>query len=103
MPKEKTMQDHAVVELFKMPLEDLDGDAKEYFLLRQKEELDSIKRRMEAEQRTAKREKSKYKRLMREKYAEVPAYKRRQTHPTATPTPAEDQASTAGNVSSPHQ
>ena len=47
--KVEAMEDHVAMSLFRMPIEDLDKNACEYFQLRRKWDLDCIKRRMEQE------------------------------------------------------
>ena len=48
MRKAVAMQDHSAMTLFRMNLEELDQGAREYFQLRRTEELERIKRRIEA-------------------------------------------------------
>jgi hypothetical protein len=67
MRKAEAMQDHFAMALFKMNLDELDGGAREYFELRRSEELDRIKRRIEAEKRVADRENAEHDRLMQER------------------------------------
>ncbi|KAG0588250.1 hypothetical protein KC19_2G228700 [Ceratodon purpureus] len=98
--KAEAMADHAAAALFRMPMEDLDEDAKEYFQLRRKEELERIKRRMDQERRVAEREKMEHDKLQaeraaekaaRERAGEAQAGKRQRLQPT---TPATATAST---------
>ena len=49
MRKAEAMSDHAAMSLFQMPIDDVDDEAREYFQLRRKLELERIKRRMEQE------------------------------------------------------
>ena len=60
------MQDHFAMTLFRMNLKELDQGAREYFQLRRIEELERIKRRIEAEKRVADCEKAKHDKLMQE-------------------------------------
>lgn len=53
-----------------MPIEEVDEEAREYFKLRRKEEMERIKRRMEQEQRVAEREKMEHEKLVAERVAE---------------------------------
>ena len=57
MRKAEAIGDHAAMSLFRMPIEDVDDKACEYFKLRRQEELERIKRWMEHEKRQAEREK----------------------------------------------
>ena len=76
MRKAEAMGDHAAMSLFRMPIEDVDEEAQEYFKLRRKEELECIKRRMEKEQRVAEREKMEHEKLVWERVAEEQRSKR---------------------------
>ena len=64
MQKAEAMADHAAMSLFRMPIDELDEEAREYFRLRRKEELERIKRRMEVEKRTAEKEKLDHEKLL---------------------------------------
>jgi len=76
MRKAEAMGDHAAMSLFRTPIEDVDEDAREYFKLQRKEELERIKRRMEHEQRQAEKEKLDHEKLMRDRAAEEHRSKR---------------------------
>ena len=94
MRKAEAMQDHSAMTLFKMNLEELDEGAREYFQLRRQEELDRIKRRIEAEKRVADREIAEHEKLLQEREAELLRHKRPRTAaaprapPSAPPTAA---------------
>ena len=66
MRKAEAMGDHAAMSLFRTPIDDVDEEAREYFKLRRKEELERIKRQMEYEQRQAEKDNLDHKRLMRD-------------------------------------
>jgi hypothetical protein len=87
MRKAEAMGDHAAMSLFKTPIEDVDEDAREYFKLRRKEELERIKRRMEHEARQAEKEKFDHDKLMSDRAAEEHRSKRPRHQPK---TPAAD-------------
>lgn len=70
MRKAEAMADHAAMSLFRMPMEDLEDDAREYFQLRRKEELERIKMRMEQAKRAAEKEKMEHDKFVRERAAE---------------------------------
>ena len=89
MRKAEAMSDHAAMSLFRMPIEDVDDEAREYFKLRRKLELERIKRRMEQENREAEREKLDHEILLREKAADEHRSKRLRQH---AKTPAEVEA-----------
>ena len=76
MRKAEAMGDHTAMSLFRMPIDEVDEEAREYFKLRRKEELERIKRRMEHEQRQAEREKLDHEKLVRERAAEEHRSKR---------------------------
>ena len=116
MRKAEAMTDHATMSLFRMPIEDVDDEAREYFKLRRKLELERIKRRMEHEMQESEREKLDHKKLLRERAAEEHRSKRLQqqaktpaqvqpqpapippAQPYATPTPT-----TPGPVATPEE
>ena len=88
MRKAEAMSDHAAMSLFRMPIEDVDDEAREYFKLRRKLELERIKRRMEHEIREAEREKLDHEILLRERAADEHRSKRlRQQAKTPAPEP----------------
>jgi hypothetical protein len=80
MRKVEAMSDHAAMSLFRMPIEDVDDEAREYFKLRRKLELERIKRRMEHENREAEREKLDHEILLRERAADEHRSKRLRQH-----------------------
>ena len=95
MRKAEAMSDHTAMSLFRMPIEECDDEAREYFKLRRKLELERIKRRMEHENREAEREKLDHEKLLRERAADEHRSKRLRQHanppaetqPNATPIP----------------
>jgi hypothetical protein len=110
MRKAEAMADHAAMSLFRMPMEDLEDDAREYFQLRRKEELERIKTRMEQAKRANEKEKMEHDKLVRERAAEkavreraaeaqtgkrqrlhatTPATATAETHPPPSPAPTE--------------
>ena len=92
MRKAEAMQDHSdsAMTLFMMNLEELDQGAREYFQLRRMEELERIKRRIEAEKRVPDREIAEHDKLMLEREADVQRGKRPRTAaaPRSTPSAA---------------
>ena len=76
MRKAEAMGDHAAMSLFRTPIDDVDEEAREYFKLRRKEELERIKRRMEYKQRQAEKDRLDHERLMRDSAAEEQRSKR---------------------------
>jgi hypothetical protein len=92
MRKAEAMGDHAAMSLFRTPIEDVDEDAREYFKLRRKEELERIKWRMEHEERQAEKEKLDHEKLMRDRAAEEHRSKRpRQQSKTCAEVPPQSQ------------
>ena len=88
MRKAEAMQDHSTMTLFKMNLEDLDEGAREYFQPRRQEELERIKRRIDAEKRVAEREIAEHEKLLQEQQereADVQRQNRPRTAPRGTP------------------
>lgn len=82
MRKAEAMQDHSAMALFKMNLDELDQGAREYFELRRSEEIERIRRRIDAEKRVAERERAEHDRLMQEREADGLRGKRPRTAPT---------------------
>ena len=87
LKKAKALQDQAALSLFTMPMDaQLTEEAREYLNLRRQEEMERLKRRMEAVQRAAKLEAMAHDRLVKERSAEVArATKSRGTPPAMTP------------------
>jgi hypothetical protein len=82
MRKAEAMQDHSAMALFKMNLDELDQGAREYFELRRSEEMERIRRRIDAEKRVADQERVEHDRLMLEREADGLRGKRPRTAPT---------------------
>ena len=91
MRKAEAMGDHAAMSLFRMRVEDVDEEAREYLQLRRKEELDRIKRRMEQEERQAERERLEHEKLVRERVSDDHRSKRARLQ-SKTPAPSQPQS-----------
>ena len=72
LKKAEALQDQAALYLFTMPMDaDLTEEAREYLNLRRREEMDRLKRRMEAERRAAELEALAHEQVVKQRSAEV--------------------------------
>ena len=87
LKKAEALQDQATLSLFTMPLDaDLTDEAREYLNLRQREEMDRLKRRMEAERRATELEALAHDKVVKQRSAEVArATKSRRPPPPLSP------------------
>ena len=87
LKKAEALQDQAMLSLFTMPMDtDLTEEAREYLNLRRREEMDRLKRRMEAKRRAAELEAMAHDQLVKQRSAEVTrATKSRGTAPAMSP------------------